>query len=73
MKEPELPPVVKKYIPRTRKSSTHLAIEWSIPRWIKLHDKLIVASWSSDPADLELRQIAKEIEEEILNIAPKTY
>ena len=73
MKEPELPPIVKKYIPRTRKSGTHLAIEWTIPRWIKLYEKLIVASHRSDPADLELRQMAKEVKDEILNVGPKTY
>ena len=48
-------------------------MEWPIPRWIKLYEELIIASHRTNPADLELRQMAREIKEEIVNVIPKTY
>ena len=71
--EPTLPTIVKKYTPRPRKSGTHIAMEWPIPRWIKLYEELIIASHRTNPAELELRHMAREIKEEIVNVIPKTY
>ena len=74
MKEPELPNfIVKKYTPKVHKGPTHINFEWPVPRCIKLYDALIEASLSKNPVDIELRQMAREIAEEIANIIPKTY
>jgi hypothetical protein len=72
--KPELPNfIIRKYTPTTHKSSSHISIEWPIPTWIKIYEELIVAAHRTNPADLELRQRAKEIKEEIINVIPKTY
>ena len=64
---------VRPYTPTVRKRNNYLAMEWTIDKWIKLYEELVVASHRANPADLELRVMAKEIRDEILNHIPLTY
>ena len=48
-------------------------MEWTIDKWIKLYEELVIASHRANPADLELRAMAKEIRDEILNDISATY
>ena len=64
---------VRPYTPKLRKRNNYLAMEWTIDKWIKLYEELVIASHRANPADLELRAMAKEIRDEILNNIPLTY
>ncbi len=64
---------VRPYTPKLRKRNNYLSMEWTIDKWIKLYEELVVASHRANPADLELRAMAKEIRDEILNNIPLTY
>ena len=64
---------VTPYTPKLRKRNNYLAMEWTIDKWIKLYEELVIASHRANPADLELRSMAKEIRDEILNHIPSTY
>ena len=48
-------------------------MEWPISRWIKVYEALQVATYATNPADIELGETAREIREEILAITPPIY
>ncbi len=67
---------IRPYTPKVRKRNNYLAMEWTIDKWIRLYEELVVASRGKDkdkPANLELRAMAKEIRDEILNNIPPSY
>ena len=64
---------VSPHTPRVRKNPDHLAMEWPISRWIKVYEALQVATYATNPADIELGETAREIREEILAITPPIY
>ena len=49
---------VRPHTPKIRKNPDHLAMEWPISRWIKVYEALQVATYATNPADIELGETA---------------